>query len=57
MREEILKLAKQMLKPIGWHGEIAKDIEGVEKFVDKILEIIQKEMIVDISKKSKQIKR
>ena len=51
MKEEILKLAKQMLKPIGWHGEIAKDIEGVEKFVDKILELFQKEKSNNIEDK------
>lgn len=43
MKEEILKLAKETLKPIGWHGEIAKDIEGVDKFVEKVLELVQKE--------------
>jgi hypothetical protein len=43
MKEQILKLAKETLKPIGWHGEIAKDIEGVEKFVEKVLELVQKE--------------
>ena len=44
MKEQILKLAKETLKPIGWHGEIAKDIEGVEKFVEKVLELVQKEI-------------
>lgn len=42
MKEEILKLAKETLKPIGWYGEQAKTIEGIEKFVEEVLLLLQK---------------
>lgn len=37
MKEEIMKLAEDLLTPIGWYGEKAKTIEGIEKFAEKII--------------------
>ncbi len=36
MKEEILKLAKETLIPIGWYGEKAKEIQGLEEFIEKL---------------------
>jgi len=43
MKEEILKLAQTTLTPIGWYGEKAKSIEGIEEFVNKVLDLLEKE--------------
>ena len=43
MKEEILKLAQTTLTPIGWYGEKAKSIEGIEEFVNKVLALLEKE--------------
>lgn len=37
MKEEILKLAQDLLTPIGWYGEKAKSIDGIEEFVERII--------------------
>lgn len=44
MKEEILKLAEETLKPIGWYGEQAKTIEGIEKFVEKVMLLFEIEV-------------
>ena len=43
MKEEILKLAEKTLTPIGWYGEKAKSIEGIEEFVERVMEILEAE--------------
>lgn len=42
MREKILKLAEETLVPIGWYGERAKTIEGLDKFINEIINLIEK---------------
>ncbi len=43
MREQILKLADELLTPIGWYGEKGKEIDGLDKFVEKVEELFIKE--------------
>lgn len=45
MKEKILKLAKETLTPIGWYGEKAKSIEGIEEFVEKVMKMLESEDI------------
>lgn len=41
MKEELLKLAEDTLTPIGWYGEKAKYIDGIEDFVEKIVKMLE----------------
>lgn len=45
MKEEILKLAEELLTPIGWYGEKGKSIEGIEEFVDRVVLLFDAKII------------